>query len=209
MAEKQRLAESKPRSITVDGMALTLVVERKAVKNVNARLRGSTLSVSAPLKMPQATLDGIVIDLAQKLVRRVHAQRVNQEEDALALARRGAARFTPWVPQPLDVQAVRLVASQQACWGSYSLATRTIRLNAVLRRMPRWVMEAVVVHELAHIVHPNHSPAFWELARRVYPETDRARAFLAGVAWLGRQFGELPPVERALLTNVTDFEDDG
>ena len=186
-----------PQTITVEGMTLTLVVERKRVKNVNARLRESTLSVSAPLTMPQARLDDIIADLARRLVRRMRAHQVNAEEDALALARHVAARF----PDPPEIARVLFVTTQQACWGSYSRATHTIRLNAALRAMPRWVLEAVVAHELAHITHQNHSPAFWDLARRAYPETDRAQAFLAGVSWLAGQWEALPPVERALLSS--------
>ncbi|MDP9380166.1 MAG: M48 family metallopeptidase [Chloroflexota bacterium] len=187
-----------PPTITVEGVTLTLVVERKHVKNVNARLRDSTLSVSAPLKMPRKDLDPIILDLARKLVRRRHARQVNVEEDARALAQRVAARF----PEPPEVSEVMFVTTQEKRWGSYSTATRTIRLNAALREMPRWVLEAVVAHELAHIAHPNHSPAFWTLTRQVCPTTDRANAFLAGVSWLGHHWDHLPPVERSLLTGV-------
>jgi predicted metal-dependent hydrolase len=195
---------TQPQTITVDGVTLTLVVERKRVKNINARLRETTLSVSAPLSMPQSTLDKVIPDLARRLVRRVHARQVNAEEDALALARTVAARFA----NPPEVAQVLFVTTQEARWGSYSPATRTIRLHAALRRMPRWVLEAVVAHELAHVAHHDHSPAFWALLRRVCPDTDRARAFLAGVSWLGLNWEKLPPVERAQLARTTAYEED-
>ena len=193
-----------PQTIIVDGITLTLVVERKPVKNINARLRETTLSVSAPLSTPQSTLDKVIPDLARRLVRRVHARQVNAEEDALALARTVAARFANR-PQ---VAEVLFVTTQEARWGSYSPATRTIRLHAALRRMPRWVLEAVVAHELAHVIHQDHSPAFWKLLRRVCPDTDRARAFLAGVSWLGLNWEKLPPVERALLARTSSYEEE-
>ena len=185
-------------------MTLNVLVERKHVKNVNARLRDTTLTISAPHTMPQAKLEPIITDLARRLLRRVHARQVNAEEDALALARRVATLF----PAPPAVADVRFVTTQQACWGSYSMATRTIRLNAALRQMPRWVLEYVVAHELAHAVHANHSPAFWALVRGVYPQTDQAKAFLHGVSWLGHHWEQLPPVERALLIRDTQWDDD-
>ncbi len=193
------MAATVPKTITIDGVTLTLVVEHKRVKNVNARLHESTLSVSVPLTMPREMVDQLIPDLARKLVRRVHAKRVNAAEDALALTRRVAARF----PDPPEVAQVLFVTTQMMRWGSYSPATRTIRLHAALREMPRWVLESVVTHELAHVTHHDHSPAFWALVRRVCPDTDRARAFLAGVSWLGQHWDHLPPVERALLTGVT------
>ena len=180
----------------MDGTALTLLVERKKrVKNVNARLKGSTLRVSAPPGMREEDLAPVVEGLARKLLRRAHAKRVNEEGDALVLARKVAARF----PDPPSVRRVLFSTTQRSRWGSYSPRTDTVRLNAALRSMPRWVLEAVVAHELAHAVHPDHSPAFWRLLRDVYPETDRAISFLAGVSWLAHRQAELPPVERALL----------
>jgi hypothetical protein len=40
------------------------------------------------------------------------------------------------------------------------------------------------------------------LARTACPDTDRARAFLAGVSWLARAWPTLPPVERAMLARA-------
>lgn len=180
----------------MDGTALTLLVERKdRVKNVNARLRGSVLRVSAPPGMREEDLEPVVEGLARKLLRRAHGKRVNDEEDALALAREVAERF----PHPPTVGRVLFVTNQRSRWGSYSPRTDTVRLNAALRSMPRWVLEAVVAHELAHAVHLDHSPAFWRLLREACPETDRAVSFLAGVSWLAHHHGELAPVERELL----------
>lgn len=184
-----------PEKIIVDGTALFLSVERKRVKNVNARLRGSTLFISAPAGMAQGELEAAAAELARKLLRRAHARRANSEEAALALATEVARRF----PQPPSVERVLFVTNQRARWGSYSPRTKTIRLNAALRPMPHWVVEAVVAHELAHAVHPDHSAAFWELLHGVSPQTERARAFLAGVSWLGSNWQSLPGVELSLL----------
>ena len=199
------MPSTNPQTITVDGVTLTLLIERKRVKNINARLHESTLSISAPLHTPQATLDQVIPDLARRLVRRVRARQINAEEDALALAHKVAARF----PNRPAVMHVEFVTTQQARWGSYSSATRSIRLNAALREMPRWVLEAVVAHELAHVTHHDHGAGFWKLLRTVYPATDRADAFLAGVSWLGRRWEQLPPIERALLTQVNGCVDQG
>lgn len=190
------MPQAMPHTITVDGASLTLIVERKQVKNVNARLRGSTLSVSAPAGITNEKLEPVIQGLARRLLRRAHAGRINEEEDALALARKVAKRFPK---SPPSVDRVLFVTTQRARWGSYSPRTKTVRLNAALRRMPRWVLEAVVTHELAHAFHPDHSPSFWNLLRRVCPETDRAKAFLDGVSWLAHNLERLPLAERKLL----------
>src|SRR5262249_61012948 len=80
------MASTTPQTITVDGVTLTLLIERKRVKNINARLRESTLSVSVPLHTTQATLDQVIPDPARRRGRRMRARQVNAEADALALA---------------------------------------------------------------------------------------------------------------------------
>ncbi len=185
------------RRIEVEGRRLELVVTRKRVKNVNARLVGDELRVSAPPGVPEGELAGIVERLARRLVRRLRADEVNRDGRALELARAVARGF----PQRPEIAEVRFVTTQRARWGSYSERTRVVRLHAALRQMPEWVLEAVVAHELAHAVHADHSPAFWALVRSVCPDTDRARAFLEGVSWIARRWQRLPPVERALLAD--------
>ncbi|MBD3852750.1 MAG: M48 family metallopeptidase [Acidobacteria bacterium] len=182
--------------LEVDGVALELRVIRKRVKNINARLRGKTLLVSAPHRVSAGELDEMILQLARRLVRRSRAEVVNSDGGAERIARKVAARFS----NPPEVAEVRFVTNQTARWGSYSSQTGVVRLNAALRQMPPWVLEAVVAHELAHSFHLDHSPAFWELVRSVCPKTDRARAFLEGVSWLAASWEELPPVERSQLT---------
>lgn len=184
-----------PGRLVIDGVELEVVVRRRRVRNVNARLVDGTLAVSAPPGLSVEELTRAVEELGRRLLRRRRARQVNSEDDAAALARRVAARF----PSRPVVREVRWVTTQRRRWGSYSAHTQTVRLNAALRLMPPWVIEAVVAHELAHTVHADHSPAFWALLRSVCPETDRARAFLAGAGWLAAHWAELPPVERALL----------
>jgi predicted metal-dependent hydrolase len=182
--------------LTVDGVTLRARVVRKRVRNVNVRLVGEELRVSAPHHVPRDELEEIVTGLARRLVRRARAEVVNSDEAALAVLRRVADRF----PEPPPVTEVRFVTNQRARWGSYSERTGVVRLNAALCQLPRWVLEAVVAHELAHSFYPDHSPKFWNLLRQVCPNTDRAQAFLEGVSWIAGRWDELPPVERELLS---------
>jgi len=183
------------RTLDVDGITLDLKVVRKRVKNINARLHGKTLSVSAPHRVSVAELEETILQLARQLVRRSRADALNSDGGAETIARKVADRF----PEPPTVVEVRFVTNQTAQWGSYSRETGIVRLNAALRQMPPWVLEAVVAHELAHTFHLDHSPAFWKLVRSVCPKTDRANAFLEGVTWLAAAWDDLPPVERSQL----------
>ena len=59
-------------------------------------------------------------------------------------------------------------------------ARRPAALNFSWRLIlaPPFVLDYLAAHEVAHIVHMNHSPLFWKLTRRLFPETDRAEAWL-------------------------------
>jgi metallopeptidase YgjP-like protein len=75
--------------------------------------------------------------------------------------------------------SVRWVTNQSARWGSCSVHSGEIRLSHRLRTVPTWVLDAVIVHELAHLRHPDHSPAFHAYAGR-FPRHKEAGIFLAG-----------------------------
>jgi predicted metal-dependent hydrolase len=98
-----------------------------------------------------------------------------------ALARRAAelsATFLGGRARPLSV---RWVPTMRTRWASCTPVDRTIRMSERLREMPTWVQDYVLVHELAHLIVPGHSPDFWALVA-AYPRTERARGYLDGIS---------------------------
>ncbi len=87
--------------------------------------------------------------------------------------------------------SVRWVTNQTARWGSCSYYSGDIRVSHRLRVVPEWVLDSVLVHELAHLTYPDHSPDFHRLADG-YPRHDEAGVFLAGYG-LGLSTGRPPP----------------
>jgi len=137
-------------------------------KTVSARLVGGVLEVRLPAWMDAAEEARYVDDMRRRFERRREADTV----DVDALARRLARRHD--LPQPT---AVRWVDNQTSRWGSCTPADGTIRVSSRLAMWPRWVLEYVLVHELAHLVEPSHGPAFHALVAR-YPRAERATGFL-------------------------------
>jgi predicted metal-dependent hydrolase len=43
---------------------------------------------------------------------------------------------------------------------------------------PRYVLDYLAAHEIAHLVEMNHSPRFWRVLRRICPDMERAKAWL-------------------------------
>lgn len=77
--------------------------------------------------------------------------------------------------------SVRWVHNQNGRWGSCTPADRTIRISHRIQEMPDWVVDYVLLHELAHLVVPSHNARFWDLVSR-YPKAERARGYLEGVS---------------------------
>ncbi len=75
--------------------------------------------------------------------------------------------------------SVAWVDNQHSRWGSCTPAEATIRISSRLRPMPPWVLDYVLLHELAHLLQPSHGPRFWALLES-YPRTERARGYLEG-----------------------------
>ena len=68
-------------------------------------------------------------------------------------------------------------ADQERRWGSCSPDAAVIRISSRAARLPAWVLDYLLVHELAHLEVPSHGPRFWSLVER-YSLTERARGYL-------------------------------
>ncbi len=62
-------------------------------------------------------------------------------------------------------------------WGSCTVRNN-INLNWRLIKAPMFVIDYVIVHELAHLLEPNHTPRFWNIVKTQVPNVDRARGWL-------------------------------
>lgn len=80
--------------------------------------------------------------------------------------------------------SVRWVTNQRTRWGSCTPVDGTIRISTRVQPMPTWVLDYVLVHELAHLLEPSHNRRFWGWVDR-YPQADRAKGFLEGYSAAG------------------------
>jgi predicted metal-dependent hydrolase len=122
------------------------------------------------------------IDHMLERLRRREARDGRASDAALrARAVRLAKRYYADHPECASPASVKWVDNQQRRWGSCTPDDGTIRLSRRLTMMPSWVIDYVLLHELAHLVHPDHSRSFWELVGR-YAKAERARGYLEGIA---------------------------
>ncbi|MBT3265934.1 M48 family metallopeptidase [Candidatus Poribacteria bacterium] len=147
-------------------------------KTVAARWDGDVVEILAPAHMPERELQDVIDKLTSRLTKK-RARKAGLSDDDLA--RRAQRLNREYFEGRLRFESIRFVTNQNQRFGSCTPAHGTIRLSERLRRYPEWVLDYVVVHELAHLIHPNHAPDFWEVVNR-YPLTERARGFLIAVS---------------------------
>jgi len=145
-------------------------------RTVSAYRDGDTVVVLLPAGMSPSEEARWVKLMLERLDKRSpnRSGDADLEQRATALSR----RYLDGLALP---SSVRWVANQQSRWGSCTISDRSIRLSTRLRYMPSWVVDYVLVHELAHLLVPAHGPQFWAWVDR-YPRTERARGYLEGVA---------------------------
>lgn len=140
---------------------------------------GQTLRISVSIAArPGVRLQGTTLQVE---VRPESAQEDVREQVQGWLKQYARLRFGERIP----VLAARLgraprrwtLSSARTRWGSCS-PDGSIRLNWRLIHFPLEVIDYVIAHELAHLVHMNHSPAFWATVASLYPDYEAARAVL-------------------------------
>ena len=69
---------------------------------------------------------------------------------------------------------------QKKTFGVCNSSQKTIRISDRLKKAPLWVIDYLVLHELAHVLEPSHGKKFWQIVDQ-YPKAERAKGFLQGM----------------------------
>jgi len=158
--------------------APTVEVRRSARRRrtVSAYREGDTIVVLLPARMTEVEEAHWVEVMLAKIQRRSRRQPNDSALSSRALEL--SERYLDGLARPTSV---RWVDNQFSRWGSCTVADGSVRLSQRLQVMPGWVVDYVLIHELAHLLVPDHGHRFWEWVNR-YPRTERARGFLEGVS---------------------------
>jgi predicted metal-dependent hydrolase len=149
-------------------MEVEVVRSARRRRTIQARRTGDRLRVMIPASMSAADEERWVAEMVRRAQRREDGQRIALDQRAVRLAKRYD------LPLPSSIQ---WVDNQVSRWGSCSPLGGAVRLSLRLARYPDWVLDYVIVHELAHLAEPSHDRRFWSLVGR-YPLTERARGYL-------------------------------
>ncbi|MCU1353224.1 MAG: putative metal-dependent hydrolase [Acidimicrobiales bacterium] len=153
-------------------MDVDVIRSAKRRKTVQARLVGGRLELRIPGRMSANEEAHWVAEMTRRFRLAADTDRIDLPARAHNLSRRHGLPHAA---------SVRWVANQRHRWGSCTPSTGDIRISERLGPWPLWVLDYVLVHELAHLVESGHGPRFHALVDR-YPLAERARGFLLAKA---------------------------
>ena len=188
------------RTVCAGGKKIKYILERKQVKNINLRVRpDGSVKVSASPRVDESQIDDFVLSKAEfvlKAMKRFEetAEAERQFQAELSKAKSGQeslladpAIFTEILDEvypafiPYGIARPKLrVRTMKSCWGSCLVNKGIITLNRKLLMKPRECIEYVMVHELCHFIHPNHSKEFYKFMEQFMPDWKERKGRLNG-----------------------------
>lgn len=152
---------------------MEVVIKRsnKRKKTIQARMVGGRMEVLAPSYISDAALQDHIARLQARLVK----SDAPRNDDHLQA--RASHLNKKYFHGTLTWNSITYSTRQERRRGSCNYTTKTIRISNRLAGLPQWVEDYVIVHELAHLIEPNHGKRFKSLVRK-YPLAERAIGYL-------------------------------
>ncbi len=143
-------------------------------KTIQAKLVGETIVIYLPCGMHREEERKIIERMKKKIENKRLKRNINKDD---YLIKRFTEFNNRYFQGALRVNSIEFVTNQEYRRGSCTPSNGTIRLSHKLLDMPKWVLDYVLMHEMSHLLHPDHSKAFWEKVSE-YKYAERARGFL-------------------------------
>lgn len=155
-------------------MEIKIIRSPDRKKTIQAKLIGETIVVYLPCGMHREEERKIIERMKKKIENKRLKRNINKDD---YLIKRFAEFNNRYFQGILNVNTIEFVTNQESRRGSCTPSNGTIRLSHKLLDMPKWVLDYVLMHEMSHLLHPDHSKAFWEKVSE-YKYAERARGFL-------------------------------
>ena len=152
------------------GEQVVVIRSRRRRRTISARRRGETIEIRLPMGLTTTE----EAQWIERMTRRLQRGPAQGDDD---LMRRADALSRRHFGGELRPASVRWSDQQTSRWGSCTIDTGAIRLSSRMRDFPAWVIDYVLIHELAHLRYRSHGPRFWSLVSR-YALAERARGYL-------------------------------
>lgn len=175
--DRIQLAYSIPVPVGRGGVAkVEIRVSTRRRRSSAAHLEAGKVVVVVPAQLSVAEREDVAARLALRVLDQGRRRSAAVSDSELE---RRAHELADRYLDGVRPSSVRFVTNQMRRWGSCTPSSGAVRISSRLRAMPDWVLDAVLVHELAHLLEPSHSARFRALCA-TYPRQPEADAYLLG-----------------------------
>jgi len=163
-------------------MKIIIVRSRKRKRTVSAQLKGKglLLEVRVPAWLSSAKAE----NYANKFLARIEKKGKKVASDTF-LEKRAEMLNKNYLGGRIRNFTISWSKRQKKSFGVCNHNQKTIRISSRVQRAPLWVIDYLVLHELAHVLEPNHGKNFWQLVKE-YPKAEKAKGFLRGVNFVSQ-----------------------
>ena len=147
---------------------IDIIRSERRKRTVSAYLRAGRVKVMVPKGLEPDEEQRLVDEVAGRVIRKATSHQVDLTKRAAELA----VRYD--LPTPVEIS---WSSRQKRRWGSCSPDGGKVRISDRLSSVPGWVLDSVLIHELAHLAVPDHGPEFQALVGR-FELAERAKGYL-------------------------------
>lgn len=174
------------KTVTVNGVRIEYVHKKSDRRTISVSVNDDgILEVRSPRRMSDGLVENFILDNGEKILRMLERNRERREYEerlgdaGLAELRRRAAAVIPErvrhysrimgvTPQRVRINAARTRFGSCSVLGNLNFSCRVMAYSAK-------AVDYVVIHELAHLIHMDHSAAFWRVVASYMPDYTDAR----------------------------------
>lgn len=155
---------------------IKIIRSLKRRKTIGAQLINNIMYVYAPYNITNEKLTKIIASFKQKFINSMLKKKLNTEKPLKEIAEMLNKKY---LKNRLDISSISIeyVTEQTHKFGCCNCRDRSIRISHQIAKMPDWVRDYVIMHELSHLIEPNHGKPFWDIVSE-YKLAERAKGYL-------------------------------
>jgi predicted metal-dependent hydrolase len=161
---------------------ISIIRSHRRKKTIEAKIKDDVLCIYLPTTLDATEEQKIITEMKNKIQEK--QKRKHLHTDTL-LQKRSEYLNHKYFKNRLTY-AISFSQNQKKTYGICNARQQRIRISERIQEMPRFVQDYLIMHELTHLLHPNHSQVFWETMNR-YPHVERAKGFLQGYEYFRKR----------------------
>jgi len=154
-------------------MEIKIIKSKKRHRSASAKQKKGVLTISVPWSLSEKEINRLVHHFLKRFTRK----KIESEAELFSRAHKLNQKF---FQGKITNFSIIWSTRQKNAYGICNFRQRQIRISTRLKTVPSWVLDATIIHELAHLIEPNHSRRFHTLANQ-YPLSERAKGYLMGL----------------------------